>query len=49
MRILFIGDVVGRSGRAIVHQRLPELVVDWKLDLVVLNGRRLRHYRSDFP
>ncbi|MGD9919987.1 MAG: TIGR00282 family metallophosphoesterase [Pseudorhodoplanes sp.] len=38
MRILFIGDVVGRSGRAIVQQRLPGLVADWKLDLVVLNG-----------
>ncbi len=40
MRILFIGDVrVGRSGRAIVNQRLPGLThADWKLDLVVLNG-----------
>ena len=38
MRILFIGDVVGRSGRAMVNQRLPGLISDWKLDLVVLNG-----------
>src|SRR3974390_1300776 len=38
MRILFIGDVVGRSGRAIVLDRLPGLVTDWKLDLVVING-----------
>lgn len=38
MRILFIGDVVGRSGRAIINQRLPGLIGDWKLDLVVLNG-----------
>ncbi len=38
MRILFIGDVVGRSGRAIVQQRLPGLIADWALDLVVLNG-----------
>lgn len=38
MRILFIGDVVGRSGRAVVSERLPRLVRDWKLDLVVLNG-----------
>ena len=38
MRILFIGDVVGRSGRAIVLQRLPGVLADWKLDLVVLNG-----------
>ena len=38
MRILFIGDVVGRSGRAIVGELLPGLVRDWKLDLVLLNG-----------
>lgn len=38
MRILFIGDVVGRSGRAIVSERLPGLVRDWKLDLVLING-----------
>ena len=38
MRILFIGDVVGRSGRHILLDRLPGLVADWKLDLVVVNG-----------
>jgi metallophosphoesterase (TIGR00282 family) len=38
MRILFIGDVVGRSGRAIVLERLPGLIAQWKLDLVVANG-----------
>jgi 2',3'-cyclic-nucleotide 2'-phosphodiesterase len=38
MRILFVGDVVGRSGRTIVYERLPGLVRDWKLDLVVVNG-----------
>jgi metallophosphoesterase (TIGR00282 family) len=38
MRILFVGDVVGRSGRAIVAERLPGLIADWKLDLVVVNG-----------
>jgi metallophosphoesterase (TIGR00282 family) len=38
MRILFIGDVVGRSGRSVVTERLPGLVRDWKLELVVLNG-----------
>src|ERR1700738_3940666 len=38
MRLLFVGDVVGRSGRAIVMERLPRLVADWKLDFVVVNG-----------
>ncbi|MFG1382519.1 TIGR00282 family metallophosphoesterase [Xanthobacter versatilis] len=38
MRILFLGDVVGRPGRECVVSRLPDLVSDWKLDLVVVNG-----------
>ena len=38
MRILFIGDVVGRSGRAAVATHLPGLIRDWKLDFVALNG-----------
>ncbi|MGB6350326.1 MAG: TIGR00282 family metallophosphoesterase [Pseudolabrys sp.] len=38
MRILFIGDVVGRSGRTILTERLPGLIADWKLDLVAING-----------
>ncbi len=38
MRILFVGDVVGRSGRNVVHERLPGLIADWSLDLVVING-----------
>src|SRR6202030_922923 len=38
MRILFVGDVVGRSGRTVVYERLPGLVEKWKLDLVVVNG-----------
>jgi metallophosphoesterase (TIGR00282 family) len=38
VRILFIGDILGRSGRAIVLERLPGLIRDWKLDFVVING-----------
>ncbi|MFG1298421.1 TIGR00282 family metallophosphoesterase [Xanthobacter sp. V3C-3] len=38
MRMLFLGDVVGRPGREIVISRLPELVARWSLDLVVVNG-----------
>ena len=38
MRILFVGDVVGRSGRNSVNERLPTLISDWKLDCVVING-----------
>ncbi len=38
MRFLFVGDVVGRAGRAVVQSRLPGLIADWKLDCVILNG-----------
>jgi 2',3'-cyclic-nucleotide 2'-phosphodiesterase len=38
VRILFIGDIVGRSGRTIVYERLRGLVRDWQLDFVVING-----------
>jgi metallophosphoesterase (TIGR00282 family) len=38
VRILFIGDILGRSGRAIVLERLPGLMQDWQLDFVVING-----------
>jgi metallophosphoesterase (TIGR00282 family) len=38
MRVLFLGDVVGRSGRRVVTERLPNLRRDWKLDFVAING-----------
>src|ERR1700740_950954 len=38
MRLLFVRDVVGHSGRAIVVELLPRLIADWKLDCVVVNG-----------
>jgi metallophosphoesterase (TIGR00282 family) len=38
MRILFLGDVMGRAGRAAVSERLAGLRADWKLDLVVINA-----------
>jgi metallophosphoesterase (TIGR00282 family) len=38
MRILFVGDVVGRSGRRAVLDRLPGLIADWKLDCVIVNA-----------
>ena len=38
MRLLFIGDVVGRAGRAVLLEHLPNLRARWKLDFVVVNG-----------
>jgi len=38
MRLLFLGDVMGRAGRAAVTGRLKALRADWGLDFVVVNG-----------
>ena len=38
MKILFLGDVVGRSGRAAITEHLPRLREEWRLDFVVVNG-----------
>ncbi|MBW7921626.1 MAG: YmdB family metallophosphoesterase [Rubellimicrobium sp.] len=38
MRVLFLGDVVGRSGRAAINARLAGLRAEWRLDFVVVNG-----------
>jgi metallophosphoesterase (TIGR00282 family) len=38
MRLLFLGDVVGRAGRQAVAQHLPALRERWRLDCVVING-----------
>jgi metallophosphoesterase (TIGR00282 family) len=38
MRILFLGDLVGRSGRGAVIEALPKLRERYRLDFVVVNG-----------
>jgi len=38
MRLLFLGDVVGRVGRQAVIAKLPELRERYRLDFVVVNG-----------
>ncbi|MGH1415936.1 MAG: TIGR00282 family metallophosphoesterase [Pelagimonas sp.] len=38
MRILFLGDVMGRAGRAAITEKLSQLRDDWRLDFVVVNG-----------
>jgi 2',3'-cyclic-nucleotide 2'-phosphodiesterase len=38
MKLLFLGDVMGRAGRSAVAERLPALRQQWGLDFVVVNG-----------
>jgi len=46
MRILFLGDVVGRAGRDAVAERLPGLIERLRLDFVVVNGENASHGRG---
>jgi metallophosphoesterase (TIGR00282 family) len=43
LRILFLGDVVGRSGRDAVGAALPGLRRDLALDCVIVNGENASH------
>jgi len=38
MKILYLGDVVGRAGRAAIIERMARLRTDWRLDFVIVNG-----------
>ncbi len=38
LRLLFVGDVLGRSGRAAITRFVPRLRDKWALDFVVVNG-----------
>src|SRR5688500_11522910 len=41
IRILCLGDIVGRPGRQIVHQKLPALVRERQVDLVIANAENI--------
>jgi metallophosphoesterase (TIGR00282 family) len=41
IRILCLGDIVGRPGRQVVHQKLPALVRERNVDLVVANAENI--------
>ncbi|MGE5517083.1 MAG: YmdB family metallophosphoesterase [Bacteroidota bacterium] len=43
MRLLYLGDVVGRSGRDAVVEKLPEIRRRLELDFVVVNGENSAH------
>ncbi|MFC1673349.1 YmdB family metallophosphoesterase [Pseudomonadota bacterium] len=43
MKVLYIGDVVGKSGRKAVAEHLPRLMDELALDFVILNGENSAH------
>ncbi|MFT5796811.1 MAG: calcineurin-like phosphoesterase [Candidatus Azotimanducaceae bacterium] len=40
MKILSLGDVMGRAGRWAITENLPRLREEWKLDFVVASGEK---------
>ena len=38
MKILFLGDVMGRSGRHSLRDHLPQVIIDNNIDFVIANG-----------
>lgn len=43
MKILFIGDVVGRVGRRMLKERIPYYVNKYDIDFVIANGENATH------
>jgi hypothetical protein len=43
MRILYIGDIVGRAGRDLVCHKIPDLRRDFGIDFVIVNGENAAH------
>ncbi len=43
MRILFFGDIVGRTGRQALKQIMPELKKEFEPDLALANGENMAH------
>ena len=43
MRLLFCGDVVGRPGRTVIAERLPQIINDYDIDFTIVNGENATH------
>lgn len=46
MRVLFIGDIVGKPGRTMLHEMLPHLNMRYQPHYVVVNGENAAHGRG---
>lgn len=49
MKLLFIGDVVGKPGRQILAQRLPLIQKQWSPDFTIVNGENSAGGRGITP
>ena len=46
INILFVGDVFGRTGRAVLHGVLPEIKREYEIDVCIVNGENASHGRG---
>lgn len=49
MKILFIGDIVGKSGRHIVADALPQIKKEYEIDFIIANGENAAHGKGITP
>lgn len=49
MRLLFIGDIFGRTGREALERYLPKLKEDLKIDVAIINGDNASNGRGITP
>lgn len=43
MKILMIGDIVGKNGRRVVNKLLPNIIKKYGIDFVIANGENVTH------
>ena len=43
MKILFIGDIVGKIGRRMIKEKLPYFIKKYDVDFVIANGENVTH------
>ncbi|MGH7196781.1 MAG: TIGR00282 family metallophosphoesterase [Candidatus Saccharimonadales bacterium] len=46
LRILYIGDIMGRPGRQVIAQELPKLREKYKVDVVIAQAENVSHGKS---
>lgn len=49
MKILFIGDIVGKPGRVVIKKILPKIIHQYKIDIVIANSENAAHGKGVNP
>lgn len=49
MNILFVGDVVGRPGRAVLREHLANIISENEIDFTIVNGENSAHGKGITP